>query len=638
MCGIAGIFDATGAPIERSVLAEMTRTLAPRGPDSEGFWFGEGVGLGHRRLAVIDLSPAASQPMANEDGSVVVVFNGEIYNHGDLRADLLAHGHVFRSRSDTEAIVHGYEEWGDAVVERLDGMFAFALWDARRRRLFAGRDRMGKKPFYFAEIARPGRPPLLAFASELKALLGVPGFDRGIAPQALVDYLTYEYVPAPHAIFAGARKLDAAETLTVELRDQRPIVRVARYWQLPFPEEHRPRRAQQAAEELRQLLRGAVERRLVADVPLGIFLSGGIDSSTVAAIASKVAGERVKTFAIGFSDASFDESGHAATVARYLGTEHHEQRIDAPTLLAALPTVVRFLDEPLADASIVPTYLLARFARQHVTVALGGDGGDELFAGYPTFFAEPFGRVFFDGLPGVGQRLVARFASLLPARTGYFSFDFKLNQFLRGGRDSGPRRHQRWMASFLPEELDQVLLPEIRRAAQPDPLAAAALAGGTARDPWDRLMAFYARLYLAHDVNTKVDRAAGAVGLEVRAPFLDTAVVSFACALPPNLRMRRLTSKYILKLAMQNHLPREIIERRKQGFGVPVARWMREELAPLVREQLAPDKLRGEGFFDPGAVARLVDDHLLGRRDRRKALWTLLLFESWLGQWGHARA
>ncbi len=630
MCGIAGLVDPTGAPIDRGVLQAMTAAMAPRGPDADGFFVAPGVGLGHRRLRVIDLSQAGAQPMGNEDGQVQVVFNGEIYNFADLRAELVGHGHTFRSRSDTEVLVHGYEVWGDGVVDRIDGMFAFALWDARKRRLLAARDRMGKKPFYFAQVTRAGLPPLFAFASELKGLLPVPGLDRRISPAGLARYLTYEYVPPPYTILAGAQKLDAGFRLTLEPGG---APQVSRYWDLPFPAEHRPWREEEAAEELRTLLKRAVERRLVSDVPLGAFLSGGIDSSTVVALMAELAGaDRMKTFSIGFSDATFDETAHARAVAAQFGTDHHEERISASTLIDTLPDVARFLDEPLGDASIVPTYLLCKFTKQHVTVALSGDGGDELFAGYPTFLADRVAPLFF-GLPAAARRLAEQAAARLPAQTGYFSLDFKVNQFLRGGTVSGPRRHQRWLSSFLPEELDRILLPELRDG---DPLADvdARAAASPARNDRDRLMDFYARFYLAGDVNVKVDRAAGACGLEVRAPLLDTDLVSFACQLPPGLRLRGLTSKYILKKAMRGRLPDEILDRKKQGFGVPVAAWMRGELAPALRDELAPDKLRREGLFDPGAVGRLVDDHLLGRRDRRKQLWSLFVFERWLATYG----
>jgi asparagine synthase (glutamine-hydrolysing) len=636
VCGIAGLIDPAGAAVDREVVRAMTAALSRRGPDGAAYWFGRGVGLGHRRLRVIDLSDAAAQPMGNEDGAIQVVFNGEIYNFADLRAELIGHGHVFKSRSDTEVIVHGYEVWGDAVVERLDGMFAFALWDARRHRLLAARDRMGKKPFYWAQVRRPGEPPLFVFASELKGLLPVPGLDRTVSPAALARYLTYEYVPPPHAILAGVHKLDAAERLVLDLgRGASEVPEVGHYWELPFPDQPAHWPAEEAAVELRQLLRRAVERRLVADVPLGAFLSGGLDSSTVVALMAEVAGaDRIKTYSIGFSDESYDETSHARTVAAYLRTDHHEERLGPRVLIEQLPEVADFLDEPLGDASIIPTYLLCKFTRQHVTVALSGDGGDELFAGYPTFLADAPAQLF-DRLPRSLKALAGQVAKRLPARTGYFSLDFQVNQFLRGGEVGGPLRHQRWLASFLPEELDDLLLPEVRRAAG-DPLGDVEAHGlaTSARTPADRLMDFYARFYLAGDVNVKVDRAAGAVGLEVRAPFLDTDLVTFACQIPPQLRIQGVTTKYLLRMAMRGRLPDSILNRGKQGFGVPVARWMREQLASALREELGEDKIRREGFFNPAAVRRIVDEHLHGRRDHRKQLWTLFVFERWLARYG----
>jgi asparagine synthase (glutamine-hydrolysing) len=637
VCGIAGLIDPSGAPVDRAILERMTRALTHRGPDSEGFFAAGGIGLGHRRLKVIDLSDAAAQPMANEDGTVRLVFNGEIYNFADLRAELLGRGHRFRSRSDSEVLVHGYDAWGDGVLDRIWGMFAFGLWDGRRRRFLAARDRMGKKPFYFAQVRRAGgAPPLFAFGSELKALLEVPGFDRSLDPAALARYLTYEYVPPPRSIFLGARKLDAGERLVLALdEDLHAVPDVRRYWELPLPERHPFWREQDAAAELRTLLRRAVERRLVSDVPLGIFLSGGIDSSTVAAVAAELAGaDQLQTFSLGSSDPSFDETAYARTVARHLGTLHHEERLDAKAMLEALPDVARAFDEPLADASVIPTYLLSRFTRRHVTVALGGDGGDELFAGYPTFRADGPAKLFFQALPAPARRWVNRAAGLLPVGTGYFSLDFKVHQFLRGGPTPGPRRHQRWLGSFVPEELDGLLLPEVRADAGDDPLQDVDVRTNPIHDQDHRLMQFYTRFYLANDVLTKVDRASGAVGLEVRAPLLDGDLVEFACRLPPALKLRRLASKYILKRAMRGRLPRGILHRTKQGFAVPVARWMREDLRPALLDELAPDKLRREGLFNPRAVTALLEDHLLGRRDRHKPLWTLFAFERWLATWG----
>ena len=642
MCGIAGVVDPTGSAVDPEVVRRMTRALAPRGPDGEGFWYAPGVGLGHRRLSVIDLSAAGTQPMGGEDDAVQVTFNGEIYNFAGLCDELTAAGHTFRSHCDTEVLVHGYEQWGEGLLDRIDGMFAFAIWDSRKKRLFAARDRMGKKPLYWAQIPRDGgRPPLFAFGSELKSLLAVPGLDRAVDPQALSRYLAFEYVPAPLTIIKGARKLDASECLTLDLGKDpaaNPVVR--RYWDLPFPETHTPRREEEAAEELRALLLRAVKRRLMSDVPLGVFLSGGIDSSTVVALMAAAGGHGgIKSFSIGFSDASFDETSHARVVAQKFGTEHHEDRLTPQSMIGILPEVMRMMDEPLADASIIPTYLLARFTRQHVTVALGGDGGDELFAGYPTFKAEKLARDFYDRLPGplgsLGASVARKAAGLLPAGTDYFSLDFKVNQFLRGVSATGPRRHQRWMSSFLPEEQATLLSPSLRGQGD-DPFANidARAAATRARDPWDVIMDFYCRFYLTGDINVKVDRATAGVGLEARAPFLDTDVVTFACKLPPNLRMDGTTTKRILKTAMRGVLPDDILDRQKQGFGVPVARWMKEDLLPLLREELQPDKLRREGFFDPVEVTRILDEHVEGRHDHRKQLWTLFVFEQWLKHYG----
>lgn len=644
MCGLAALIDPSGAPVDRDVVERMTRAVAPRGPDGEGFWFGPGVGLGHRRLKVIDPSDAGAQPMGSPDGQVQLVFNGEIYNFMDLRAELCGLGHAFTSHSDTEVLLTAYLQWGEAALDRLDGMFAFVVWDGRQRRVFAARDRMGKKPLYCARVRRSGGlPPLLAFASELKALLPVPGFDRTLSPAALGRYLSFEYVPPPLTIFEGARKLDASECLTVDLaHDLGHAPQPRRYWDLPFPARHDFMSGQDAASNLWSLLRRAVERRLVADVPLGVFLSGGLDSSAVAAAMHDLlgSGARISTFSIGFSDPSYDESAHARKVARHLGTRHHEEIVEAKTMLDVLPQITRLLDEPLADASIVPTYLLSRFARQHVAVALGGDGGDELFAGYPTFKADRWAKAYFRFVPKRVQGLVSAGARRLPASTQYFSLDFKLNQFLRGGDLPGPRRHQRWMASFLPEELSALLTPEMRAHADEDPLALIDGRAGvsSARHEHDRLMDHYARFYLSGDVNVKVDRASSAVGLEVRAPFLDTALVRFACQIPPQLRQRGGVSKYVLKRALRGRLPPEIIDRKKQGFGVPVARWMKEDLQPMLRDELAPEKLKRQGVFRPDLVQRLIEDHVSGRRDRRKVLWTLLTFERWWGLYGRGEA
>jgi asparagine synthase (glutamine-hydrolysing) len=650
MCGFAGLIDPArlteGAglpPEQRDALGRMTRALAPRGPDGEGMVFSPGVGLGHRRLKVLDLSDAGAQPMTDATGTVDLVHNGEIYNFAELRAELQGFGHRFRSRSDSEVLLAGYQQWGDAILDRIQGMFAFAIWDRRRQRLLAARDRMGKKPFYFAQLPRAGAPPLFAFGSECKALIHAPGFARQIDGAALGRFLAHEYVPPPHTIFAGASKLDAGECLVLDLgADPAARPRITRYWNLVFPDPHPPFDPADAADALWTLLRRGVERRLVADVPVGVFLSGGLDSSAVAAAAVDLAGgDQIATFSVGFTDPSFDESTHARTVARHLGTRHHEERLDARRMLDLLPEVAAFLDEPFADASIIPTALLARFARRHVTVALGGDGGDELFAGYPTFKADALAPWLLDRAPASLRGLLDRVVRLLPARDRYFSVDFQLRQFLRGGAQPGPVRHQRWLGSFLPEELPGLLHEDWARAALAVPPLGpveALARRPDVHDPADRLLDFYTRFYLANDLNVKVDRAAGAVGLEVRAPLLDADLVAFACTVPPRLRLRGLTSKYLLKRALRGRLPDAIIDRRKQGFGVPVTRWLKTDLRGWMLDLLAPERLHQQGIFRAPAVTALVDDHLSGRGDRRKQLWTLLAFQTWWATWADAPA
>ena len=613
----------------------MAGALAARGPDGEGFHVGAGVGLGHRRLAIIDVA-GGHQPLYSEDGDVAVVVNGEIYNFELLRIDLARRGHRFKTRSDSEVIVHGYEEWGAAVVERLEGMFALALWDAKTRSLLLARDRMGEKPLFWAETPRGG----LAFASELRALAKAPGVDASIDPASLARYLVYEYVPAPRTMWRGVRKLEPGTRLSWKVGGGGG--RVERYWSLPLPrsaDDGRELSGERAARELLDELRRSVRERLVSDVPLGVFLSGGLDSSTVAALAAEVRGSDLDTFSIGFDDPSFDESHHARAVAKHIGSRHHEERLSAQTLLELVPRVGTLLDEPIGDASIVPTHLLARFARKYVTVALGGDGGDELFAGYPTFQAERLAAVLWDDAPSLVGRAAATVGAVvaraLPPSTSYMSPAFKLRQFLRAAGDgasaSPERRHQAWLASFEPHEALAALAPDLRAAAQPPlyDVVDARMAECPARDPRDRLMWFYARGYLGDGVLTKVDRATMAVGLEARAPLLDTRVIALACRLHPSLRLRGLTTKYLLKRAVRGLLPDTTIDRKKQGFAMPIGTWLRGPLRPLLEDTLSETRLRASGLFDAKPIRKLVDEHVGGRADHRKPLWTLLAFMLW---------
>jgi asparagine synthase (glutamine-hydrolysing) len=622
MCGIAGFVNRAGEPADRAVVERMTATIAHRGPDGEGFYLDGPAALGHRRLAIIDLDGGA-QPMANEDGTIWVTYNGELYNEPALRSELIAKGHRFRNHSDTEALVHLYEEEGPEFARRLNGMFALAIWDGRRRRLILARDRMGQKPLFYAETSGGG----LAFGSEPKAVLAHPGVGRRLDPKGLARYLFYEYVPAPDSIWRGMKKLPRAHVLVWE--DGRSTV--SRYWQGP-PLLDDPPPFEEAAERFWDDFRGAVDRHTRADVPLGVFLSGGVDSSSVAAALTELKpAHGVRTFSIGFEDPSFDESAPARLVARHLGTDHRERTFSAETVLELLPSVAAWLDEPFGDASILPTHLLCRFAREEVTVVLGGDGADELMAGYPTFAAEQAARVF-RRLPRPARALAGAAVGALPVDHRNLSLDFKLKQFLRGAAEPSPLAHQRWLGSFSGAEIARLLGDAAARDVEGEHLArAAALAPGA--DALTRSLALYQDTYLPEDILTKVDRASMARGLEVRAPFLDADLVETVLALPARYKYGRGRTKRLLKRAAAGRLPAAILARPKKGFGIPVARWLRGPLAPLLDEYLGPEPLARQGLLDPAEVSRLVREHRDGARDHRKPLWTLLIFQLWCRSW-----
>lgn len=630
MCGIAGIVSQGGRGVDAAILAAMTAALHHRGPDDGGTRLvrrGElEVGLGHRRLSIIDLTAAGRQPMTNEDGTLWLSFNGEIYNFRELREGLLRRGHCFASETDTEVILHGYEEEGTAFLAKLNGMFAFALWDHGRGKLILARDRYGKKPLYYH-----ASPAGLLFASELKALLRHPALERRIDPRGLSRYLFYEYLPAPHCIIAGVKKLPAGHLLTWQAGslDLQP------YWQVRFGGNGGsvPTDEREAERELIALFKKAVERRLVSDVPLGVFLSGGVDSSAIVALmAELMPPERIKTFAIGFDEASFDESRYARQVARHFGTDHHAQRFTAETLLETLPAVWDLLDEPFADASVLPTYLLSQFTRRHVTVALGGDGGDELFAGYDPFLAHRLAGLYGALPAALRNGVLAPLLQALPVSTRNMSLDFRIKQFLKGIPHPPAVRNQVWLGAFDRREQQGLLTPEFQaQLAGYDPYGELeeSLQGLSFRDDLDRIIYLYSRDYLGEDILTKVDRASMAVSLEVRAPFLDVALAEYVNALPSRFKLRGLTRKYILKRSLAGRLPAEILRRQKKGFGIPLAQWLKGELQPLLRDVFAPDRIARAGLFDAAVIGRLMEEHFSGRRDNRKPLWTLLMFEMW---------
>src|SRR5438445_9758278 len=620
MCGICGV--AGGDPARGGELVQrMCGSMVHRGPDDEGSIHLDGVTLGMRRLSIIDIE-GGHQPMSNEDSTVWVIQNGEIYNHRQLREQLLAAGPRFATKSDTEVLVHGYEEWGERLIERLNGMFAFALLDRRKASLLLARDRMSIKPLHYAIDGER-----FVFASELKAHLQDRALRKGIDLVALDEYLEYEFVPSPRSIVRGVNKLRPGHTLSWSLADRRPAVR--RYWapELNLERAGGPGNLDEECGRLRDALREAVRKELISDVPVGVFLSGGIDSSAVTAMMTQLGGD-VKSFSVGFAEPSFDESGHARDVARHLGTDHHELTLEPAALLGLIPRLSLLLDEPLGDASIIPTYLLSAFTRQHVKVALGADGGDELFAGYPTLQAHRLAGYYLRAPRALRRALVEPVVRRLPVSRDNFSFDFRAKRFVSGAANAVAERHQRWMGSFAPQDRVALLSPGVRDelvSSNGDPL----VDEFRSLDPLNQVLMIDMRLYLENDILVKLDRASMMASLEGRVPLLNNDFVAYATALPLSVKLRGLRSKYRLKRALRGILPERILNRPKKGFGIPVAEWFRGPLREQMLSVLSPERIAREGFFDSGAVSALISDHLAGRRDNRKQVWTLLAFEMW---------
>ena len=624
MCGIAGWINLgnNASPSHtESVLHSMCESIVHRGPNSEGLWLDDTAALGMRRLSIIDLH-TGDQPVFNEDRSVIVMMNGELYNYREVRADLEKRGHKFVTKSDTEILPHLYEEYGEDLVDHLNGMYAFSLWDTRRKKLIIARDRFGEKPLYYGTF--DGK---MLWASEPKALLAHPSVRPELNLDALRQYLSHDYVPAPHSIYMGIAKLPAANIMTVEDGN----ISIRRYWDQTFEKDGRNRSVETAAAELNELLSDAVRMRLVADVPLGILLSGGIDSSTVAALAVRHATERVKTFSIGFEEDSFDESKYARMVARHLDTEHYEEKLSASTAGDLISEIGTWLDEPLSDGSLIPTLLLSKFVRKHVTVALGGDGGDELFAGYPMYYAHKVATAY-TAIPrflriGVIEPVVRR----LPVSTKNMSFDYKAKRFVRAANLETVERHHSWFGSFSLDEQQQLLTPGVLAGSDGDiyrgPREMLGLCD--ASNEIEQMQYLDVNYYMAEDILTKVDRAAMAVSLETRAPFLDPRVAQFAAALPLEHKLQGKNGKYILKRAVEGILPAEILARPKKGFGIPVAEWLKGRLNPLMHDLLAGDRLKLQGLFEAEYVGRLIREHETGRASHHKQLWTLLVFQLW---------
>ena len=625
MCGITGWanLDSRTPPFEgaRELLHAMCERMVHRGPDSEGLFVTNGAALGMRRLAIIDLV-TGEQPVFNEDKSVAAILNGEIYNYREVRAGLEKLGHSFRSASDTEVLPHLYEEHGAEMVRELNGMFAFALWDAKRRRLLVARDRFGEKPLYWGVFDNT-----LLFASEPKVLLAHPAVKPTLNLQALRQYLSFDYVPAPLSIYQGIQKLPAAHMLTLE----NGRITIEPYWCLSYKTSQPVPSEREAAEHLQDLLADSVRMRLVSDVPLGVLLSGGVDSSSVAALAVRASSEPVKTFSISFAESSFDESAYARSVAKFLGTDHHEERLSANLAANLVGEIGAWMDEPFSDPSLVPTYLLSRFTRKHVTVALGGDGGDELFAGYPMYAGHRWAEIYNKVPAPLRTGMIEPLVRLLPVKTKNLSLDYKALRFVTGTKYDTVARHHIWFGSFTPGEQEQLLTAEALQQTEGDIYCEARQMVELCDndDTVTRMQSLDTRLYLAEDILTKVDRASMAVSLEVRAPFLDPRVAEYAASLPPNYKLRGHKTKYILKKAVHELLPPFVTRRGKKGFGVPVAEWLKFKLRPLARDLLSPERVRRAGVFNPEYVSRLQDEHERGFANHRKLLWTLLMFELW---------
>lgn len=623
MCGITGIYNyTTSEPVNRKVLETATDVLHHRGPDEGGYFFDDknGVGLGHRRLSIVDLT-TGKQPLFNEDGSIALVGNGEIYNFPDLYESLIKQGHKFKTKSDNEAIIHLYETYGIDCVKHLNGMFAFALWDQNKSRLLIARDRLGVKPLYYALQNNS-----IYFSSELKGLMAIPQIKKDLNLEALNKYLTFENVPSPHCIIKNIYKLEPGKVLLIENKE----IKVTTYWDINLDAPKLKITEKEALEELERLFGDAVKRRLMSDVPLGVFLSGGIDSSLVAKFMTYHSSEPIKTFSIGFEEKSFDESKIATRFAKELGSEHNQFTFDSKECLKLIPNMADLVDEPMSDASILPTYFLSNFASKQLKVCLGGDGGDELFAGYQIF---PVHRMigFYNVLPREIKNLVLSGANGLPAKETYLSFPFAIKQFLRGAGMSNEIRMFIWMGAHLDSEKEMLLRPEIHSQIKNNTFADINnhLRNKFISTDEDRMLYLISKLYLSDDILFKVDRASMATSLEVRAPFLDYTIQDFAAQLPYDLKLNRLTSKYLLKKMAEKHIPKWIIYKKKQGFAIPTTKWLKHELRETLLHFTSKEYIEKQGLFQFEFIDKLVQNHLEEKWDNKKLLWNILVFQLW---------
>lgn len=628
MCGICGHLNMKGRPVSEEVLKRMAKAISHRGPDDEGFFVKGRIGLGHRRLSIIDLE-GGHQPVTDSGSGLTIVYNGEIYNFQEIRGELASLGHSFKTKSDTEVALLAFKEWGPSCLNRFNGMFALAIWDERAESLFLARDRFGKKPLYYARFGDD-----LLFASEMKALYPNPAMRLDVDRVALAKFLANDYIPGPRTILEGVSKLPPGHYALV--KDGRMDIKS--YWDFEFcPLEKRQGDFQAAKNDFLKILQESVRRRLVSDVPLGVFLSGGLDSSAIVAMMAKLMpAKEIKTFSIGFKDPSYDESAAARLVAERFGTDHHERILGGDDMLKVLPEVLEMMDEPFADSSIIATYLVSKFAREQVTVVLGGDGSDELFMGYASFFAHRLAQVYVS-LPKTVKRLLNLVPRILPGGQRYMSPRFKAERFLRCEGCSIPVRHQSWHGSFPPSEQKMLF-----KDKTDDSLFAAEQVFDEAIGHYerhrllpemDKVEYLYIKEYLPDDILTKIDRASMAASLEVRAPFLDKDMAAFSACLPNSFKFKGRRTKSIVKESLAGILPDKILRKKKHGFSVPVGHWFRTSLKERLLETFAPAKVEADGIFDRAYLQKVIDDHLAGRTDNGRRLWALFIFQVWYDKW-----
>jgi asparagine synthase (glutamine-hydrolysing) len=618
MCGIAGIFEVERLePMGREVIERMNHTLRHRGPDDAGVFVGPGIGLGHRRLSIIDVA-GGHQPLSNEDGTIWVLLNGEIYNYPELRRELLGEGHTFTTHSDTEAIVHLYEEHGEACFPMLRGMFAAAIWDSRQRKLLLARDRVGKKPLFYAFDGKR-----IVFGSELKALLAVDGFSRNVDGEAISDYFSFGYIPAPKTIYRNVRKVQPGHYLTVSAQG----IQEKEYWDLSFARLE-DRSEEEWCEMLRHKLCEATRVRLMSDVPLGAFLSGGLDSSSIVSMMAHLMKLPVTTCSVGFDEREYDESSHARQIAELFHSSHHEQTV-SPNALEVIDKLAWHYDEPFADSSAVPTYYVCQVARQHVTVALGGDGGDESFAGYRRYYFDQWENKLRQFAPAPWRKAVFHPLGKMYPGLAWAPRMFRAKATFQSLSRSPLEGYFNSVSIFRPDEKERLFRGDFRKSlAGYDSLGVLQHyydRAGTA-DLLSRIQYVDIKTYLTDDILTKVDRASMAVSLEVRAPLLDHELMEMVAAMPSSLKLRGRTGKYIFKKAMEPVLPHDIVYRSKQGFAVPLNRWFRGELHEMAYETLF---VRTDEYLDQKYLKKIWDQHQKGTFDRSAYLWAVLMFRKW---------